>query len=648
MEINAATSRLIKILGQMGQASQDALSAGVAGNETTTREAVDKLRGLQAKLGTIDSTTRETLNKLPESLQLGVREAIAHIQSAEGFVQAWSKRYRDLTTAKELATSVEGRHAILDYTLPNDWNFDADVFLLFDKEELSFAPQLIQRGQKRILYVGECLLNSEDKSTVITAHDATELRSYFLSLNNPLPLRLAHLTAREREDHKRAWQDIKHAFTLLHSNFHTTKVLGGAWMTQGLRNLHDIAQSAHLSALKGCFKGLPVVIISPGPSLDKNIHLLKEIKGRAVLMAAAQCARALQAAGVIPDFLVVADPGNLVYFLEGVDTSVIDALIVGVSSHPGFYKKPFKNIITFNANANVDAWVSNIFGDPNTVTTAGSVSIDCYFIARYLECSHIIMVGLDLALLEGKTYSSKSANGESVVNIDSVTNTLTFSNVSEPMEQIFLAKGATSEDTVEHVLLLPGYYGGTVQTRANYHLFHGEFEVIAQNENKKDSPIPLINCTEGGAYIEGFEHIPLEEAIKRHIKAGEQHIAERIVKACAKTNNEVRSEQCEIAKKSVVANIKSILTLVDECRKYTKLKNANQKQLTHLNKKEKELIRTLGKTPFISLPNVNEVKKSLEMSGDATTVKETNRVAEFIYDTIEVTSKNILTILEDV
>jgi hypothetical protein len=479
MELDAATGRLIKILGQMAQASQDALQAGIAGDEPGTRQAVDRLRLLQAKLGTVDLVARTVLDKLPENQQRPLREVLGHIQAAEAFVRTWTKRYQGIAEFEELSNSSEGRHAILDYTLPLDWHFEGDVFLLFDESDLGFLSELVERGQKRILFVGTEPTLAGQEGKMHKASSATDLRSYFMKLTSPAPVRLSFLAPRGANDRDVIWHDVKHAFTLAHSNYHTSKVLGGAWMTQGLQNLDAIAKSANLAALKPSLKGLPIVIISPGPSLDKNIHLLKGLKGRAILMAAAQCARALQAADVVPDFLVVADPGDLVYFLDGVDTSEIDALIIGVSSHPDFYKKKFKHIVTFNANSTVDAWISNIFGDTHAISTAGSVSIDCFFFAKYFECSHILMVGLDLALSEGKAYSNKSANSESTVTIDAATNTLSFSNVPQTMERIFLAKGANSEDTVETVLTLPGYYGGTVQTRPNYHLFHGEFVVFA-------------------------------------------------------------------------------------------------------------------------------------------------------------------------
>ena len=648
MDVDAATGRLVKILGQMGQYSQDALRTGMAGEESGTRTAVDRLRHLQAKLGTVDQAARKAVDTLPEKQQQTLQEALSHIRAAEQFVRTWSQRYQGIASVEDLSKSSEGRHGVLDYTLPHDWNFEGDVFILFDDSDLSFASELRERGQKRILFVGAEKPVSDVLLAVHHATSAADLRGYFMQLATPVPMRLSFIAPRQAQDREVLWKDIKHAFTLAQSNLHTHKTLGSAWMTQGLRNLDAIARSANLATLKPSLSGLPIVIISPGPSLDKNIHLLKALKGRAILMAAAQCARALQAAEVVPDFLVVADPGNLVYFLDGVDTGAIDALIIGVSSHPDFYKKQFKNIVTFNANAGVDTWISNIFGDTSAISSAGSVSIDCLFFAKYFECSHILMVGLDLALSEGKAYSSQSANSESTVNIDTATNTLSFSNVPETMERIFLAQGASSEDTVEPVLTLPGYFGGTVQTRPNYHLFHGEFVVIAKNEAGLGNPTPLVNCTEGGAYIEGFEHIRLEEAIRKYIPEHTLDMSAKIDAACKSADSAVRLAQCSAAKASIEKNIKNLIALVYECRLFTKKKKLTTKQLEQLNRAEKKLIQSLANTPYISLPNISQIRKSIDMANDTSTINEANKVAEFLYDTIEMTAQEILKIIHEI
>ena len=644
MELDAATARLIKILGQMAQACQAALSAGTNGDEAKTREAVDALRTLQAKLGTIDKNIRNGLDHLPPPHLAPVLQNVSQIQGAKTFIEAWSKRYHGISSFKELSSTSEGRHAILDYALPLDWHFQADVFILFDKSELAFVYELRERGQKRVLYAGpKSDLNTNDTDYVNTAKTGPEIRQYFMQLGQPSPTRLGFLKPEAKDNV--IWNDITHAFRLNISNTKTSSILGNSWMTQGLANLKSVALSTNISELKDKFEGYPIIIISPGPSLDKNIHLLKELKGRVILMAAAQCARAMQHAGVVPDFIVVADPGNLTYFLEDVDVSGVEALIIGVACHPDFYKKDFRNIITFNANGQLDKWISDIYGDNANVATAGSVSIDCFNFAKYFGCSTIIMVGLDLALSDGKMFSDKSANHESKALINSSNNTLSFTNVPQEMERIFLAKGASSEDTIEPLLTLPGYYGGIVHTRPNYHLFHGEFTQLAQTEAALEKPVRLLNCTEGGAYIEGFEHMPLRTAIDKNIDYLKQNVKEKIEAAIKSADIENRLKRYAKAKKEFIFDLQKSFKLINECKIMSCQEISTQKQIEKINKTERKLINVVREIPFISFPNLDKIREAVEMSGDTSTIKETNEVAALLYDSIELTGQEALKIL---
>ena len=642
MQIDPSATRLIKVLSQMARASQAALAAGANGNEDETRTSVDKLRRLQAKLNNIDNTVRIQLNDLPPDLQAGVQEDLSKIKSAEPFIKNWCQRYRDLISFEILQKTEEGRQAILDYALPLDWNFDTDVFLLFGDREIGFSEDLKKRGQKRILSVAVAKCSSFD-GNIFCAHDENQIREYFSKLKLPKPTRVAMVSNKNKTDFQKQWDIVKHGLTLSMSNSHTSELYGNSWLMQGLANLPSIARSMNMAALKTALNGLPMVIVSPGPSLDKNIHQLKEIKGRAVIMAAAQCAKALYAAGIVPDFIAVADPNNLVYFLDGVDVSQVEGLIVGVSCHPGFYTKPFKHIITFNANANIDAWISDIFNDTLPISAAGSISIDCLYFAKYIGCSHIIMVGLDLALSDGNTYSNFSANAASKVLIDSKTKTLSFINVPEEMEEVFLAKGSASEDTIEPALELPGYYGGEVITRPNYHLFHREIVEIARAEQLLDKPTPLINSTEGGAYIPGFEHVSLNTSIEKYLGETSFDIASQVAKAYQSLDVSKREEQLKNTKLKMERQIRNVLRLVNKCKDLSQPSKLNQTD--KLNKLEKKLIHEIRAMPYLSLPNGKQTKMAMEMSGDASNINEANGVANYIYQAIENTSHDILELL---
>jgi hypothetical protein len=253
------------------------------------------------------------------------------------------------------------------------------------------------------------------------------------------------------------------------------------------------------------------------------------------------------------------------------------------------------------------------------------------------------MVGLDLALSDGNNYSNFSANAASKVLIDSKTKTLSFINVPEEMEEVFLAKGSASEDTIEPALELPGYYGGEVITRPNYYLFHREIIEIARAEQLLEKPTPLINSTESGAYIPGFEHVSLNSTIEKYLGETSFDIASRVAKAYQSLDVSKREEQLENTILKMVRQIRNVLRLVHQCKDLSQPSKLNQ--TNKLNKLEKKLIREIREMPYLSLPNGKQTKMAMEMSGDASNINEANGVANYIYQAIEDTSHEILGLL---
>ena len=645
MEMDVAASRLKKILALMATESRAILSYGTKDDEEGTRQSIDNLRGLHAKLQTIDNTVRRRLEQLPDKIKASIHQDLTDIKRAEKFIFEWNNRYKYLIPFNTLVQTSAGRHRILDYILPLKWNFQGDIFVIKREVDLCFIPELIGRGQARILAIGiDTESNSIFHHKAIFAKNSNDIKKYLTTMTSPRADRLCTLryddTDIETDDE--LWDETKHAFTLLLTNKLTVEAFGSVWLTQGLQNMKSIANGINMDAIKSQLKGLPVVIVSPGPSLDKNIHLLHKLKGHAIIMAAAQCAKALHKIALIPDFIVIADPGNLVYFLEGVDISEVGALIAGVSCHPGFFNKPFKNIISFNANASVDRWITNVFNDTIPLASAGSVSIDCFLLAKYLESSAIIMVGLDLALSGGSTYSNESANSKSIAIIDEARKTIQYTNVDSNMEQVYIDKGLSSKDTVEKLYTLPGYYGGKVITRPNYYLFYNEFVDLARQEAESSKPTPIINCTEGGAYINGFQHMKLSEAINKYRSDVQVKVNEKICLAKNLMDSSLRIKKYEYFMNINISRLKSVIKLINECRTISKQLPASEETLNKLTRIEKKLISKVKQMPFLSLPNFSVVQQALEISSDAENIKDSNGVAQYLYDALEGTCIKVL------
>ena len=69
------------------------------------------------------------------------------------------------------------------------------------------------------------------------------------------------------------------------SNVSTALGLGKNFADTFMENLPNILRMPGVTALKGIFKGRPAIVVAAGPSLEKNLHLLKEAKSKAVIIA---------------------------------------------------------------------------------------------------------------------------------------------------------------------------------------------------------------------------------------------------------------------------------------------------------------------------------------------------------------------------
>ena len=101
-----------------------------------------------------------------------------------------------------------------------------------------------------------------------------------------------------------------------------------------------------------------------------------------------------------------------------------------------------------------------------------------------------------------------------------------------------------------------------------------------------------------------------------------------------------------IARLNISKDIEEVMRLVKECKTLSRPGKSTAGKMNKLKSKERDLINSIRRTPFISLPNVDMVKKALEMAGDASNINETNLVARFIYDSVEATSKQVLEIVK--
>lgn len=261
-------------------------------------------------------------------------------------------------------------------------------------------------------------------------------------------------------------------------------------LQQNMHNIRYLPKSKDFSKLKGAFSGKPAILIAAGPSLDKNVHLLRLAHGRCIIIAVDTICRKLLKNGITPDFMVSMERLEQVYryFYKDQDIPSSVTLVGPLLLTPQIYEN-FKGryIIPMRHLVGEYMWLAEKIlnlSDEFFLSIGLSCAHISLGIANHLGCTPLVLVGQDLAFGEDYTHT----HSQDTIYSDGID--------ADPFEPI-------SE--------VDGYYGGKVQSRKLWIDFRKWFELEIASKG-----IYVINATEGGARIANTEQMPLEEVIKKY------------------------------------------------------------------------------------------------------------------------------------
>ncbi|MDI6703303.1 MAG: DUF115 domain-containing protein [bacterium] len=288
-----------------------------------------------------------------------------------------------------------------------------------------------------------------------------------------------------------------------HLNLGSLTEYGQIWQENILKNLPEIINNPPVDSLFGRFKNMPAIIISAGPSLDKNVEELKRAKDRALLIAVDTVLKPLLFRGIRPDIVVSCDAQEENYiYVKGIEVEDI-VLVADSICYPLIFEN-FKGIKLISSHGHpVMEWIQSYierYGDLLKTTpleTGGSVATVAFDLARKAEANPIVFVGQDLSYPGERIYSK----GVPSRLIDSVSrfNTLEMMN-----REAIRNKG---------VVFATDIFGKKVPTHENLLIYRDWFT----NEMKKTEGL-CINATEGGILKEGVKIMDLSSAIDKYCK----------------------------------------------------------------------------------------------------------------------------------
>jgi len=240
-------------------------------------------------------------------------------------------------------------------------------------------------------------------------------------------------------------------------------------------NVLEIANNPGINLLYDKFKGKPAIIVATGPSLKKNIHLLKGLEDKALILSVDASLKLLLANGIKPHMVTSLEREHAVqqFFDEIPEEECKD---VYMAACPVLFNHVYQSyngpkIIVYR-NFDHFKWLGI---DRGILDIRLSSSNMAFTIAKALGCDPIIMVGQDLAYGEdGETHATPvpfSSAGENELEVKGNLTDLVKTNDG------WVSFLKAHEVDIAH-------YSGTV-----------------------------YNCTEGGAYISGTRVEPLQKII---------------------------------------------------------------------------------------------------------------------------------------
>jgi len=178
-----------------------------------------------------------------------------------------------------------------------------------------------------------------------------------------------------------------------------------------LRNLPTIASAPDVSALEGIAAGERVILCGAGPSLDRLLPALRQLRERAWLVALDTAVRPLISAGVVPDLVVSIDPTPLNgRHLLDITSRQRPWVVAEPSLYPPALRAFEGRVFVCRVNRSDPwPWLEEAGLAPTKVRAWGSVLTTACDLVVHMRPSAVAFAAVDLAYTDGQTYCRGTA-----------------------------------------------------------------------------------------------------------------------------------------------------------------------------------------------------------------------------------------------
>lgn len=197
-------------------------------------------------------------------------------------------------------------------------------------------------------------------------------------------------------------------------NARTLKVFSKLWFTNMCKNLNQLGEKQGIKVYENKAENLPAVLIAAGPSLDRILPFLSELKKRCILISVDTALRSLLSYGIEPHFVVLTDPQyyNARHFdrLKAPNT----ILITELAAYPSVFRFSSRETFLCSSMFTLGQYLEKRTELKGKLGTGGSVASSAWDFARFIGCKKIYLAGLDLGFPQKRTHTKNSTFEQNV------------------------------------------------------------------------------------------------------------------------------------------------------------------------------------------------------------------------------------------
>lgn len=267
-----------------------------------------------------------------------------------------------------------------------------------------------------------------------------------------------------------------------------------------LKNLPHILRSRPAAALRDRFAGAPGILVSAGPSLDKNVLQLKQVRDRAVIIAVDTALKPLLARDIQPHFTVAVDPSYKNYLhLLGTAERLTHYVLAETGVAAQLYRDMGERIFTVSIGKPLVRMLEQRTQPFGSLDAWGSVISLAADFAVFLGLDPIVFIGQDFAFTTMRGHCRHTSWEEHWQE---------YYAGADDVQRMERQAISGIHQTVEEADI----YGHPVLTSDRLLLYKNYLVKILRGHPGRT----FLNATEGGVLRE-IPAMPLRQVFRRHI-----------------------------------------------------------------------------------------------------------------------------------